>query len=218
MEELHTSVADLVHARGGRNSTLINEISRHALPTSVGFGALGQLLTLVGEAKPDACVLLGTSSGDLVVSIKSGGNTKKRPRQESDADERAKKSLSGLAGSAVELKGVRAVVSSLFALSGTAGEPVLQGLTVERKSLAGKRRYVLAARLHSGVALPLKNLKDAIGGGWSDGAVTMESSFESIGVTFPALSEEGKAAEEVGGLSCVVVCALAPDGEGVAGA
>lgn len=211
MQQLHDNVSDLVHARGGRNSTLKNEISRHTMPSSVAFGALGQLLTLVSEAKPDACVLLGTSAGDLVVSIKAESKTKKRPRQESDADERVKKSLAGLEGSAAELAAVRLVVSNLFALSGTAGEPVLQGLTVERKSLSGKRRYVLAARVHSGVALPLKNLKDALGSGWADGAVTMESSFASIGVTFPALSEEGKAAEEVGELSCVVVCALEPE-------
>lgn len=208
MEQLHASVADLIHARGGRNSTLRNEISRHTLPASVAFGALGQLLTLVSETKQDACVLLGTSSGDLVVSIKTGSKTNKRPRQAPDADDRVKKSLSGLSGSTAELAGVRLVVSNLFALSGTAGEPVLQGLTVERKSLSGKPRYVLAARLHSGIALPLKSLKDALESGWADGAVTMESSFESIGVTFPALTEEGKAAEEVGGVSCVVVCAL----------
>ena len=210
MEAVHQGVTDLVHARGGGDSTLRNGVSRHVLPASIPFSTLNILLTLVHESDATLAVLIGTSGGKLVLSIKTAGK-KKRAREETDADPRVEKKLVGLEGSEEEVERAREALTKLLSLSGSAGEPVVQGLTIERKTLAGKPRHVIAARLHAGVAVPLRSIKDALGSGWSDGAVTTQASFPSIDVAFPVPTDEGRAVEEVGELSCVLVCALAPD-------
>lgn len=213
METVHRSVADLVHARGGGDSTLRNNVSRHVLPASIPFSTLNTLLTLIHESDPALVLLIGTSGGKLILSIKAEAKRKKRVREETEADPRVEKKLVGLEGSGEEVERAREALTKMLALSGSASEPVVQALTIERKALAGKPRHVIAARLHAGVAVPLRSIKDALGSGWADGAVTTEASFPSIDVAFPSVTEEGRAAEDVGERSCVVVCAMSGGGD-----
>jgi hypothetical protein len=211
MEHLHRSLTDLIHARGGKASTLKNEVSRHVLPPTIGFGALGQILTFVTEADPDLAVFVGTSSGNLVMTVKKteAMRKKKRGREDDQAG-----LADGIEGTKAEIAELESVLNALNSIRASAGEPAVQGATVERRKLAPSdttSRIVLAARFHAGVAVPLNSIKSALGRSWSDGAVTVEDSFSSMNVAFPPLTDEGKAAQEVGELSYVVVCALAQE-------
>lgn len=207
MENLHRSLTDLIHARGGKASTLKNDVSRHVLPPTISFSALGQILVLVKEADPDMTVFVGTSTGNLVMTVKKTETARKKKRGREDTGDLSKR----IDGTKAELAELESVLNSLNAILASAGEPAVQGTTVERRKLKStdeESRIVLAARFHAGVAVPLASIKNAIGASWSDGAFTTEESFASMDVAFPALTEEGTAAKEVGELSFVVVTAL----------
>lgn len=207
MENLHRSLSDLIHARGGKASTLKNEVSRHCLPPTIGFSALGQILTLVKEADPDLSVFVGTSTGNLVMTVKKTEARKKKRGREDDQPGLSK----GIEGTKAELAELESVLSSLNAIRASAGEPAVQGTAVERRKLKAtdeESRIVLAARFHAGLAVPLASIKNAVGASWSDGAFTTDESIASMDVAFPALTDEGRAAKEVGVLSFVVVTAV----------
>jgi len=207
MENLHRSLSDLVSARGGKGSTLKQDVSRHQLPSTIGFSSLNQMLTFVKEADTEQTVFVGTSGGNLVVTVKKTGARKKKRGREDDQTGLSR----GIEGTKAELAELESVLSRLNSICASAGEPAVQGTTVERRKLNAndeETRIVIAARFHAGLAIPLSSIKDALRGSWSDGAVTTEDSFAAMDVAFPSLTEEGRAAEEVGGVSFVVVSSL----------
>lgn len=207
MENLHRSLSDLVSARGGKASTLKNEVSRHILPATVGFAALEQILTFVKEADAELTVLVGTSSGNLVITVKKTQSRKKKRGREEDQAGLAE----GIEGTKAEIAELESVLNALNAIRASAGEPAVQGTTVERRKLKSsdeETRIVVAVRFHAGVAVPLAAIKNALRASWKDGAFTVEDAFAAIDVAFPALSDEGKAAAEVGEVSFVVVSTL----------
>lgn len=217
MESLHEALEATVRQHGGSGSRLNGAVSSHTLPNTVPLSTLRAIYSKFGESGTP--LFVGTREYKLVVSASSGTSKRKRPRH--DDGEGAHSQTSGqdtfvnlckIKGTPSELAQIRSVVNALKEIKGTFEEPALQSLTVERRKMdtnhAGPGTIVVAARMYAAVAVSLHALKRALASGWNNGAITIENSFDSMGVAFPEKSEEGKVAEEAGNTSWVAVFAL----------
>ena len=215
MESLHESLEATVRQHGGGGSRLNGTVSSHTLPNTVPLSTLRAIYSKFGES--GTSLFVGTREYKLVISASSGTSKRKRPRND-DGDSFQTSgqdtfvNLCKVKGTPSELAQIRSVVNALKEIKGTFEEPALQSLTVERRNMetghAGSGTLVVAARMYAAVAVSLHALKRALASGWNNGAITVENSFDSMGVAFPEISEEGKVAEEAGNTSWVVVFAL----------
>ena len=208
MQDLHAGLAAAVQQRGGGNSTLRNGVSKHCLPHTIAFGALGRLHELVREAVPEAVTFLGTVGEELILSVREAvpnGKSKKKRRREEQVDiEPSLDRLKGIAPSA-EIDRIRVLLQRIYGeIRGSHDEPAVQTTLVEWTKLQSSDtapRAVVAVRLHASVPVPLHRVRSALADIWADGAVTTRPSISTMACSLPPLSAEGRVALEGGSVS-----------------
>jgi hypothetical protein len=173
--------------------------------------------------------LAGKSSNDFLTVVNNelifsyaGTHEKMTSRKrkiETSMEEDVDRVLKGVAsrvGSAESDKAREVTVRMLRDLKGTHQERLVQSVVIEHRKLRPSDpgpKVIIAARLASGVPIPIGKLKAALGDCWADGAVSTDSSSELFSSLALPMSEEGILAERLGHASLRLVTALPDDPE-----
>lgn len=229
----HELLASVAKTQNARTSKLVNDsVSRHELPSSVSFQNLAILHAAVKESNKlvpqyDFVASVGTS---IVFSSKFGfaltshdapmiEKSRKRKRTLRDEQEdraiESRKRLEKLVGDAIpktELDVAQNVlVDVLTELRGPSSELVVQSFALLSKKLQSsddRPKVVLALRLNAGVPIPLVRLKQLLGPCWTDGVVSTDETVQGVSDRELPLSDEGKAAQELGNAPLLLVTSV----------
>ena len=210
-----TRAASAVHAT---SSELAGSVSKHVLPCTIAFSGLN---TLHEAAKG----IETKSTNDFVASVNNqllftysssyekvvNGRKRKSDMSVEDEVETVLKPL----GSKVDIKQKDdtklVLVYLLRDLKGPNNERLVQSVVVAHQKLRpsdAEPRVIIAARLVSGVPIPLGKLKAALRECWADGALTIEHDSSLLSSFDLPLSEEGRLSAEIGHEPLRLVTAL----------
>tara|TARA_B110001452_G_scaffold193185_1_gene163150 strand:- start:864 stop:1607 length:744 start_codon:yes stop_codon:yes gene_type:complete len=243
-ETAHEAVVTVARRHNVESSSLIGTVSRHVLASTTTFQTLA---SLHGGAKDANKILraydfVATSGAKLVFSVKfnlpmSGSGeaepeprprTTKRKRDLADGHclqvQSCVKRVNTGAGSAVprqEVDVAEAVLTRMVRdVRGPNGEMLVEsfGVFVRKLSEQDERpSLVLAVRINAGLAVPVSQLKAALGSCWQDGVVSSESSVMGVQDSDLPLTDEGSASLAQGNSPLLVVTSVPKvAGDGVA--
>ena len=156
----------------------------------------------------------GRESGGAL-ELPSGKRPARADSQLRDAETAVERVRAAAKAESVDAADVERASGALFRvlteLRGAGGEAVVQSyaVLVKRVTQSGYTGpiVVLALRCHSGIPIPVSELKHALGACWSDGVVTVERTYAPLGLgdaDLP-LTPEGEAAAELGNAPLLVV-------------
>ena len=166
-------------------------------------------------AQPASSRKRGREPADDALPLPPGKRAARADSQLRDAEAavgrvRAAASAESVDGADVE-RASGALFRVLADLRGAGGEAVVQSyaVLVKRVTQFGYTGpiVVLALRCHSGIPIPVSDLKRALGPCWSDGVVTVERAYAPLGLgdaDLP-LTPEGETAAELGNAPLLVV-------------
>ena len=103
------------------------------------------------------------------------------------------------------------VVALLSQLRGTEKERLIQSVLLSYQKLCSsdtKPRVIIAARMASGVPIPVAKLKAALGECWKDGVFTIDDTSDLMKSFELPMSEEGAIAKELGHRALKMVTSL----------
>jgi hypothetical protein len=213
----HDTLARVAVSVRATSSELRATVSRHVLPRTIAFSALH---TLHEAAKGIA----GKSSNDFVAVLQdeliftyasnyeriSNGKRKSEMGVEDDV-ERMIKTLANKVDVEQVSKAREVAVRLLRDLKGTNHERLVQSVVLAHQKLRStdtEARVIIAARMVSGVPIPVGKLKGALGDCWQDGALTIEASSELVSSFNLPVSEEGSIAHTLGHKALRLVTAV----------
>jgi hypothetical protein len=219
-DSAHESLAKAAASVRATSSELKGTVSRHVLPDTISFGALN---TLHEASKKIA----DKSSNDFIavwhdklvfsyaISYEKPSTISGKRKSEAEVEEQvdsimAAKDLQTPKNE--QLAVAREVVVRLLRdLKGTQHERLVQSVMVSHrrlKSTDNEPRVVVAARLESGIAVPVAKLKSILGTCWKDGAITINNTSELFSEYALPLSDEGAITETLGHKSLRLVTAV----------
>ncbi len=237
-ETAHEAVVGVARRHGVESSSLIGTVSRHVLASTTTFQTLAALHGGAKDANKimRAYDFVATSGAQLVFSVKfnlpiSGSgvdNVENEPRSKTSSKRKRDladghcmqvqncvKRVNTGAGSAVprhEVDIAEAVLTRMVRdVRGPNGEMLVESFGVFVKKLSDhdeRPRLVLAVRINAGLAVPVSQLKAALGSCWQDGVVSSESSVMGVQDADLPLTEEGSASLAQGNSPLLVVTSV----------
>lgn len=210
-----------LHAR----STLACGVSRHQLSKSISFDTVMKLLSAAPEG--GRCVFLGANVEGLVISLSfahadaprkrkrcaptladrvvqrlSGSKRKHGTLEEEEVQRAVDKVRTSLGGEHGEqLARAQAALTALLAsVRGSEGETCIESYGLHAGETASSPKLVMAVRFSPGVALPLADIRNALGKSCVDGMITSSHDADTQSRTLP-LSESGLVACAAGAVS-----------------
>lgn len=206
--------AQLVRAT---SSELRGTVSRHVLPSTVAFKDIHTLheaaKSISGKSSNDFLTVL---QDELIYSYansyeKANNGKRKSDMGVEDEVDNMMKALPEKVGLDQRNKAREVVVRLLRDLKGTQNERLVQSVLLSHQKLRPTdvdASLVIAARMASGVPIPVGKLKGALGVCWKDGAVTTDDSSELLSSFNLPVSEEGDIALALGHKALRIVTAL----------
>jgi len=189
--------------------------SGSALVFSSRMGDGGAVGAVGGVGAPAASRKRGRESADGALPLPPGKRPARADSRLRDAEAAIERVRAAAATESIDGADVERASGALFRvltdLRGAGGEAVVQSyaVLVKRVTQFGYTGpiVVLALRCHSGIPIPVSDLKRALGACWSDGVVTVERTYAPLGLgdaDLP-LTPEGEAAAELGNAPLLVV-------------
>lgn len=227
----HESITSAACRLNVESSSFVGTVSRHVLPDTISFKTLASL----HSAAKDACKtsqpldVIATSGSDLIFSVKlsptldreSGGVRSKSGKRKRDlADNHClqvqtcikKLNVGSGSVSQSEVDIAEAVLTRIVRdMRGPNGEMLVESFGVFVRKLGdqdGRASLVLAVRINSGLAVPIGQLKHALGSCWQDGVVSSQSSVMGIQQEDLPLTDEGNASLSQGNRPLLVVTSV----------
>lgn len=237
-EDAHARIAAVAHAQSCKSSSLINGLSRHNLPITVSFANLSALHAIVKDCNKllPQNDFVGTSGKELFFSSKfnfvvpdvptqpngvlncNKGKKRQREYTEDLCNQMAQARKRIADAQAVpkiptsEIDTAQDVLTRVVRdVRGPAGEILVQSYAMIRKKLRSddaRPRLVLAIRMNAGIAVPITQLKRALGDCWKDGCVSAESSVQGVCDTDLPLTDEASASMTYGNMPMLIVTSV----------
>lgn len=235
-ETAHEAVVTVARRHHVQSSSLIGTVSRHVLAPTTTFQTLASLHGGAKDANKimRAYDFVATSGAQLVFSVKfnlpisvAAGEVEPEPRSRTNKRKRdladghcmqvqnCVKRVNTGAGSAVprqEVDVAEAVLTRMVRdVRGPNGEMLVEsfGVFVRKLSEQDERpSLVLAVRINAGLAVPVSQLKAALGSCWQDGVVSSESSVMGVQDSDLPLTDEGSASLAQGNSPLLVVTSV----------
>ena len=217
IESAHGTLLRVTHSARVTNSSVSGNVSRHVLPSTIAFSSLNTLheaaKSISGKATSD---FVAASYDDLlftyVNTFEKAANGKRKRSNAEDYVDGSLKTLSSRT-SITDLASAREVLVRLLRdVHGPNHETLVQSVAVAHQKLRmsdAEPRVIIAARLASGIAIPLSKLKNALGKCWEDGALTTDENSELLRSFSLPESAEGILSRELGHRSLRLVTAVA---------
>ena len=179
--------------------------------------------TEAGETKLD--VLMSSSGKDLLVSANAGGkrgrpSEAEPPKNVADLRDNVASAIQKLEKlpskpTSEEIKIAKSVVESVVCVLRAADgdELACQSFGLFYRKLAQsdtKPRIVLAFRLHAGTPVRVHDLRSCLQDTWSDGAITIEDTLNSVDSVALPLTAEGQLSLNHGNRPILVVTSVCP--------
>jgi hypothetical protein len=213
----HDILARAASAVRATSSELNGSVSKHVLPDTIAFTALHALHEAAkGVAGKSHCDFLTVRLDQMIFSY--AGNYEKlgngKRKNEMGVEEDVEKMMQPLVNKVDLAQIVRAkevAVRLLRDLKGTNHERLVQSVVIAHQKLRAtdaEPRVIIAARMASGVSIPVGKLKGALGDCWADGALTIDDSSELVSSFSLPVSEEGQIAEQLGHKALRLVTAV----------
>jgi len=236
--EAHETISNVARICRVESSSLIGTVSRHVLASTTTFQTLAALHNGAKDANKimRAYDFVATSGTQLVFSVKfnittngngdspveSGKLSKsgsKRKRDLADGHclqvQHCIKRVNTGTGTSLprqEIDIAEAVLTRVVRdVRGPNGEILVEsfGVFVRKLSEQDERpSLVLAVRINSGLAVPVSQLKAALGSCWQDGVISSESATMGIDGSDLPLTEEGRASLAHGNRPLLVVTSV----------
>lgn len=234
----HDAIVAVAKRHNVETSTLSGTVSRHVLPETVSFQTLSSLHSAAKDANSivRSYDFVATSGSELVFSVKfnlhigsnasatatasgsGGGGSGKRKRDIADTHclqvQNAIRKVNVGAGTIPqsEIDIAETVLTRVVRdLRGPNGELLVESFGVFVRKLQeqdARASLVLAVRINSGLAVPVSQLKSALGLCWQDGVVSSQSSVMGILQTDLPLTDEGNASLLQGNSPMLIVTAV----------
>jgi hypothetical protein len=213
----HENLTRAAHAVRAASSELKGSVSKHVMPETIAFTAVHTLHEAAkGLAGKSHCDFLTVRQEQLIFSYACNyeKTTNGKRKHEMGVEEDVEKMLQPLSNKVdieQSAKAKEVAVRLLRDLKGTNHERLVQSVVIAHQKLRvndANPRVIIAARMASGVPIPVGKLKGALGDCWADGALTIDNSSELVSSFELPVSEQGKIAEQLGHRSLRLVTAL----------
>ena len=216
-ETEHDTLTRAAIAVRATSSQIKGAVSRHVLPETIAFSALQTLHQAAKNiANKSSNDFLTALHDELIYSYADSYEKENRVKRKGEMG--VEEEVDGLMRSlpdAVDVvsrtKAREVVVRLLRDLKGTQHERLVQSVLVSHQKLHSTDacpRLVIAARMLSGVPIPVGKLKGVLGDCWTDGAITIDEGAELLSLLKLPVAEEGILARTLGHRALRLVTAV----------
>lgn len=216
IESAHSALLQAAQSVRVTRSSINGNVSKHVLPSTIAFSTINALheaaKSISGKSN---CDFVAVSDNELLFTYvntfeKSANGKRKRLHAEDDVDG-SLKTLEGRVNITDMANAREVLVRLLRDLHGPNQETLVQSIAVAHQKLRmsdAEPRVIIAARLASGIAIPVGKLKNALGKCWDDGALTTDEDSDLLRSFNLPESAEGILSRELGHRSLRMVTAI----------